>query len=115
MNRRDLLRQAGAAGIAATTFAGTAAATDELDYGIDFGIDVSDVSGRISLAELLSDDELERLNDDVDPSKAIFVVDVDLETMYINDCCRICCRYVDCSACDDCCACDVSPGCIPYQ
>lgn len=116
MNRRTLLRRIGATGIAATSVAGTATAeTDGPDYGIDFGIDVSGVSGRVSLAELLSEDELERLNDDVNPARAIFVVDADMDTMYVNDCCRICCRYVDCSACEDCCACDISPGCIPYQ
>lgn len=114
MNRRSLLKRVGAAGIAATALGGRAAAsTDDLEYGIDHDIDVAEVSGQVSLAQLLSEEELEQLNDDVDPAESIFIVDESMDTMNINDCCTICCRWVGCGACSGCCACKTTPACMP--
>lgn len=112
MNRRTLLRRLGATGVAATAVAGTSAArTAPTDYGIDREIDVSDVAGRVTLETLLSEAELQRLHDGVDPARREFVVQEDVDAISLEECCTFCCDGTDyvCPGECDCCECELPP------
>lgn len=93
MRRRKLLQRIGATGIATTAFAGisTARQPAAVEYGIDREIDVSDVSGQVTLDELLEPAELERLPEDADPSQQVFTIKEEAETTSLDDCCLHCC------------------------
>lgn len=112
MNRRTLLRRIGATGIAATTLGGTATARRSASgYGIDREIDVSAVSGRVTLAELLDPADLRRLNDGVDPRQREFIVHEETDAITLGECCVYCCDGTDyvCEDHCDCCECDYPP------
>jgi hypothetical protein len=107
MNRRTLIRRLGATGLATTAFAGTASASRGVRYGIDREIDVSDVSGTVTLDELLEPEEVRRLPADVDPRQREIIVSDDAGGITLGDCCVYCCSGDEDLVCDcSCCECD---------
>lgn len=65
---------------------------------------MSSVSGRVTLAELLDEADLERLNDDVDPTRRLFYIQPETDSIDLDsDCCVYCCRVpviCDCGCCE---------------
>lgn len=90
MNRRNLLRNIGTAAIGIVAVAGTASASSPADLGIDRTIDVSSVEGDVTLDELLTDEDLERLSDDVDPATQGVTVDATTDEISLAACCVYC-------------------------
>lgn len=90
MQRRTLLKGVGTAAAATAGFAGSAAARPALDVELDRPLDVSDVSGRVALADLLDESELRRLDGDVDPHAKRLVVSEETDTLVDleDDCCK---------------------------
>lgn len=108
MRRRTLLRRIGATGLATAAFAGSSTARTRPGggYGIDREIDVSAVSGQVTLETLLTDAELGELDDRVDPARRVFTVSEDADAIVLSDCCVYCCEGPD-KVCDcGCCECD---------
>lgn len=96
----------GAAGIAGTLFAGTSTAEPSGPaFGIDREIDVSSVSGRVTLEELLDPADLRQLNDDIDPAETELVIRQDAKSGTLDDCCMHCCEVLNVCDCW-CCGCD---------
>lgn len=112
MQRRDLLKQLGAAGAAAVGFSGVAVATsgpdlafEGRDIGVDRRIDVSDRAGAVPLAELLDPTELDGLSEDLDPWATRLQIGREVDSIQVeSDCCVTdsCCEdivYCYCSCC----------------
>jgi hypothetical protein len=104
MNRRTLLRRIGATGIVATTFGGPSAARPA-DRGLDVAleVDASEAAGRVTLAELLDETEIEQLPDHVDPDRREYVIQAEAESVRLSDCCVYCCDrplVCDCICCE---------------
>lgn len=104
MKRRTILRRIGAVGIAATTFGGTASArTPGQGLGLALEVDVSEVAGRVTLAELLDESELAQLPAGVDPDRKEYVIQAEAENVLLSDCCVYCCDrplVCDCMCCE---------------
>lgn len=107
MKRRTLLRRVGATSIAAAA-AGTAAGRTSPRFGVGRRLDVSDVEGRTTLAELLGPGDRRRLRADVDPRQVEVAVAADADVITLDDCCVYCCSGQDlvCEDKCDCCTCD---------
>lgn len=107
MKRRTLVRKLGAAGIATTTVGGAAAARRPGGTALDRELDVSSVSGRTTLAELLDPSDRRRLPADVEPAEFEVVVAPAADSITIAGCCEYCCdgRDLVCEDHCDCCTC----------
>jgi hypothetical protein len=114
MNRRTLIRRIGASGLATTAFAGSASAAHtpgsqagSVEYGIDREIDVADLSGAVTLAELLEPHELDGLPSQIDPRQREIIVQDDAGSITLGDCCEYCCDQINVCDCDGgCCECN---------
>lgn len=102
MKRRTLIRRMGAAGVATTLAGRTAAESSELSLGVDRDIDVSSVSGRVPLEQLLESQDLARVPDRFDPQEVTIHVDEDADDISLDSCCVYCSKWpnvCDCSCC----------------
>lgn len=107
MNRRTLIRRLGATGLATTALASPASARPTLRFGVDRAIDVSEVSGTVTLDELLEPGEYGDLPARVDPRTHEITVADDAGVIALDDCCVYCCEYDNvCEDHCDCCTCD---------
>ena len=105
MKRRTLLKRVGAATTASIAVSGIGSA--EKLHGplaIDGEIDVSNVSGRVPLTEVLDDAHLAQIGNGVDPSKVIAWVDPSVDTLDDDQsCCQaVCGDYSCCTFCHPC-------------
>ena len=69
-------------------------------------MDVSDRSGQIPLAELLTDEQLARTSDDIDPTTMSVIVDESKSTITLDEQCGCyigCCEWDN--PCVGCCQC----------
>lgn len=101
MNRRTVLRRLGAvAGASAAFGTGLASASDDPVIAEGATLDVSDVSGRVSVAEA-ADDPSAVIAADVDPSQVMLLVDESAGVVTTADVCGVseCCNCVDSSDC----------------
>lgn len=101
MDRRTILRRLGIGAAGVTGIAGTAAAADPEGDGLLNGygleVDVSDVSAPTPLAELVSDETLEKVDDataaDVSPREVKLNVDEGTNVVTTDVCCdKDCCE-----------------------
>ncbi len=105
MKRRTVLKRVGIASAGAAAATGNAAAKrtsgDSVSGDIDATIDVSEVSGEVALADVLTDDQLADL--DGDPSTVRLAVDAGVDEIAPSSCCSTgCCDHdfsCDCGCC----------------
>lgn len=98
----------GAAGIAGTVLAGTSSARPaSRSFGINRQIDVSSVSGSVTLEELLEPADLRQLDEDIDPTETELEIKPEAEVITLEDCCLYCCQVPNVCDCL-CCGCDNS-------
>lgn len=117
MKRRTVLKRVGIASAGAAAATGSAAAKrtsgDSVSGDVDATIDVSEVSGEVLLADLLSDDQVADL--DADASAVRLTVDAGVDEITpAEDCCANgCCESdLDCPFWCFCCRCD---NCFPEE
>lgn len=107
MKRRTLVRGLGTASVAAAGFSGSAAAAPDVELGIEREVDVSDVEGVTTLEELLDEEDLEALDEDVNPSEVRYQVSPEAESFDVGTACHnyswlcsICCGgFCPCVVC----------------
>ncbi|PSP79041.1 hypothetical protein BRC81_06095 [Halobacteriales archaeon QS_1_68_20] len=101
------MKKVGTATAVSIGLAGTASANTT--RGFDEAIDVSDVSGRVALADLVDERDVASLDVAVDPHQANLIISDDAITIQniSEDCCphHDCCGNVDDCECE-CCVCE---------
>lgn len=118
MNRRTLIRRVGASGLATTALVGSATAArtgvstaSGNGYEVGRELDVSDVSGTVTLAELLEPGDLDGVPAHIDPRTHEITVAEGAGSITLDDCCVYCCAGGQENVCEDkcsCCDCDFS-------
>lgn len=102
MKRRTLLGRLGAATAVTVGSIGTTSARPADRLGIDGAVDVSDVAGETTLAEILDDRQMAPLPDHVEPASVSVQVDADAESVEgVQWCCNSSCS-TDCAICVPC-------------
>lgn len=105
MKRRTVLKRVGIASAGAAAATGNAAAkragANRVAAELDSPLDVSDVTGEVALADVLTDDQLADL--DGDPSTVRLAVDAGVDEIAPSSCCSTgCCDHdfsCDCGCC----------------